>query len=233
MREDAPWLRGGPDVQYRYEQRVSFLCAGLDGPGRSFLEAKWPVRAVNVIDMKPYLRVPVDRFLGAGTLQLEDLMGMSLDDFESCDGLIAGPPCQAVSMFGKGLCGNDPRTQVFFKVLEVIENLSKRSSYPLKWVILENVCALTYCRSHGNVLSYITEWWSQHMPHWGPLRAQKMNANTCGLPQSRARLIMASESNIFQDIAGIPSVPRVLPKVSFEIWLESGAPLSGDLEWRP
>ena len=114
MREDAPWLRGGPDVQYRYEQRVSFLCAGLDGPGRSFLEAKWPVRAVNVIDMKPYLRVPVDRLHGAGTLQAKDLMGMSLDDFESCDGLIAGPPCQAVSMFGKGLCRNDPRTQVFF-----------------------------------------------------------------------------------------------------------------------
>ena len=102
VREDAPWLRGGPDVQYRYEQRVSFLCAGLDGPGRSFLEAKWPVRAVNVIDMKPYLRVPVDRLHGAGTLQAKDLMGMSLDDFESCDGLIAGPPCQAVSMFGKG-----------------------------------------------------------------------------------------------------------------------------------
>ncbi len=81
------------------------------------------------------------------------------------------------------------------------------------------------------MLSYITEWWSQHMPHWGPLRAQKMNANTCGLPQSRARLIMASESNIFQDIAGIPSVPRVLPKVSLEIFfgirglLKSGADL--------
>ena len=69
VREDAPWLRGGPDVQYMYEQRVSFLCAGLDGPGRSFLEAKWPVRAVNVIDMKPYLRVPVDRLHGAGILQ--------------------------------------------------------------------------------------------------------------------------------------------------------------------
>ena len=58
-------------------------------------------------------------------------------------------------MFGKGLCRNDPRTQVFFKVLEVIENLSKRSSYPLKWVILENACALTYSRSHiAGALTY-------------------------------------------------------------------------------
>ncbi len=65
----------------------------------------------------------------------------SIEDYESwnlpsIDLIIAGPPCQGFSIAGKGLNWDDPRSQLFFKAIEILWK------YNPKYFLFENVASM-------------------------------------------------------------------------------------------
>ncbi len=65
----------------------------------------------------------------------------SIEDYESwnlpsIDLIIAGPPCQGFSIAGKGLNWDDPRSQLFFKAIEILWKYNPR------YFLFENVASM-------------------------------------------------------------------------------------------
>ena len=101
-----------------------------------------------------------------------------------CDVYIAGFPFQGLSRMGKRLGMNDPRTHVFFHVLDTVREIQPRV------VILENVSSFL---DKG-----MEDTWHIIREELGRLAAEKdyifdwatLDAKDHGLPMSRPRLFM-------------------------------------------
>lgn len=102
-------------------------------------------------------------------------------DFSGSDvfAVIGGPPCQGFSTAGSRV-DNDPRNQLIFSYLSIIERLSPR------WFVFENVEGLLTAASGRSV----TELVRLFMQLGYSISLQKINCAGYGLPQTRKRVII-------------------------------------------
>lgn len=109
-----------------------------------------------------------------------DITEISTDDIPDHDILLAGFPCQAFSIMGKGLGFADTRGTMFFEVERIL-----RAKRP-KAILLENVKQL---RTHdgGRTLQVIL----QKLEEIGyKVKYEVLNALNFGVPQKRERIII-------------------------------------------
>lgn len=67
------------------------------------------------------------------TIQVGDVKSVDPWSLPEIDLLIGGSPCQGFSFAGKGLAFNDPRSELFFEYVRLLETTQPR------WFLLENV----------------------------------------------------------------------------------------------
>lgn len=106
------------------------LCAGTGAFTYSFNKHK--IKCVYANDIMPQSKQIYDLNF-SHPLTVDDIHNISVDDIPSHDILTAGIPCQAFSIAGKQQGFDDPRSHVFWKVLEVIDKHSPNI------IIIENV----------------------------------------------------------------------------------------------
>lgn len=112
-------------------------------------------------------------------LHLQDLTTVSVEEVPAHDILTGGFPCQPFSIAGKQEGFNDARSNVFWKILEIIDRHTPRC------VVLENVKNLT---SHDNGRTFATIKTNLEARGYH-LRFKVLNtASITGIPQHRERI---------------------------------------------
>lgn len=81
--------------------------------------------------------IKISRANWSDVIQIGDIEKIDLESLPKIDLLIGGSPCQGFSRAGKGLNFDDPRSRLFFKYVEVLEELKKKN--PDIKFLLENV----------------------------------------------------------------------------------------------
>lgn len=114
--------------------RHADLCAGT-GAFSYVLQKTGLVQTVYVNDMLPSSKkIYTNNFHDATKVfSLTDIMDVKVEDIPPCDILTGGFPCQPFSLAGKKLGFQDDRSNVFWKIIDIIK------MYHPKAVILENV----------------------------------------------------------------------------------------------
>ena len=220
VRRPAPW-RGWPKEVNAIRQKISFPFAGIGGPDRACYEGEWAFDPVNVFDKEPRCVRALAALHGEDVAKLNDILSMSDSEWEDSDGLVAGFPCQTHSLcgLGAGLSEDDPRVRAFFRLLDVIEMLSKRPR-PLKWIMLENVRAFAMQRARGNAFNALMQIWEARLPAFTSLQLWSVSANIhSGVPMSRGRSMMISVARDMEEVAGTPDMPREIPPEPLENFL--------------
>jgi DNA (cytosine-5)-methyltransferase 1 len=93
--------------------------------------------------------------------------------------VIGGPPCQGFSTAGMR-SATDPRNQLIFSYLEIVERLRPR------WFLFENVEGLLTSNNGESVSSLVKSFLS--LGYW--VRLEKVNFAAYGLPQARKRVLI-------------------------------------------
>ena len=95
-----------------------------------------PITKVYHADIDKYATA-VDRFLHPQVIQLGDVTKIKGSDLGHVNLILAGSPCQGFSFSGKQLAFDDPRSQLFFEFVRVLNEL--REINPKIHFLLENV----------------------------------------------------------------------------------------------
>jgi len=136
------------------------------------------------------------------TLTLEDLNNIKVEDIPSHDILTGGFPCQPFSIAGYQEGFNDERSNVFWKILSIIDYHNP------KCVILENVKNLV-SHDNGNTFKTIKDNFEKRGYHI----CQKVlnTAEITGIPQHRERIyiVCLKSKNIFDKFSlTFPSIEK-------------------------
>ncbi len=138
---------------------------------------------------KPFLRhskifcEDVTKLTGAKILKAAGLRKGDLDL------LAGGPPCQAFSVFGRRKGRNDPRGQLVFHYLRLINELQP------KVFVFENVYGLLTIEQ-GAIFNELVERFSQPQPGLKyTLSTHRINAADFGVPQFRDRVFIIGSRN--------------------------------------
>lgn len=225
VRANPPWLEtlrvaGRGPASYSYCQRVSLPFAGIGGPDRAMIEAAWPFAPTNVVEWRRSACQVLGALHGVGVPMQRDIMKIELHDFACSEGFIGGAPCVSFSGLGnrKGL--DDSRGDLFFRQLSIIKELAGRQHRPLRWVLLENVWAITFRRNGSSAWDSISAWWAREMKGWTQLHLWKLDARACGLPQSRTRCFLVAFDRRFSDVVGgVPPCPAPNGRADLEPFL--------------
>ena len=107
-----------------------------------------------------------------------DICEISSDMFPDCDGIIGGPPCQSWSEAGalKGI--DDPRGQLFYQYIRILEDKKP------KFFLAENVKGMMAKRHNSAVKNII----SQFEEAGYDVFIHLLNASDYGVPQDRKRV---------------------------------------------
>ena len=196
------------------------LFAGLGGIRLGFEQAfnakGFDTRCILTSEIKPYaLEALKDNFTHEN-LQ-GDIHAINTSELEDFDFLLAGFPCQAFSMAGKGLGFLDTRGTLFFEVERIL-----RDKRPYGF-ILENVEGLilhdreknsdTMGRTLKTILASLEN--LGYKVEWRLLECQKF-----GVPQLRKRIFIVGTRDKFVNLDEFEFVPSVVGDI-----LESGKPL--------
>ncbi len=95
-----------------------------------------PITKVYHADIDKYA-MAVDRFLHPQVIQLGDVTKIKGSDLGHVNLILAGSPCQGFSFSGKQLAFDDPRSQLFFEFVRILNEL--REINPKIHFLLENV----------------------------------------------------------------------------------------------
>lgn len=153
------------------------LCAGTGAFTHAF-EKNGKVKVVFANDKDPNAKVIYDENF-SHTLTLGDLDDIKLTDIPAHDILTAGIPCQPFSIAGHQQGFKDPRTQIFWKTLEIIKH------HQPKCIIIENVRNLS-SQNNGDSFEIVKKNLIQLDYH---LVYDILNtAEITGIPQHRERL---------------------------------------------
>ena len=194
-----PWAHGG------HRLRVLLLCAGIDGPGHalaglgvSFEAEIWDVDPSLQPGLLKLHRSKKDLHLGpvAG-----DILRAHESSFGAANVLIAGPPCPPWSGLGSGESFDDPRAQVFFKVIDIIVHQASRhrsseARTGLWMILLENVEGMLKTkkadRDAGNPcpLERVKALLQSRLPEHWEFTVIRMETSQAGLPQKRGRVYL-------------------------------------------
>ncbi|MDU1663883.1 MAG: DNA cytosine methyltransferase [Peptoniphilus harei] len=107
-----------------------------------------------------------------------DICEISSDKFPDCDGIIGGPPCQSWSEAGtlKGI--DDPRGQLFYQYIRILEDKKP------KFFLAENVKGMMAKRHNSAVKNIV----SQFEDAGYDVFIHLLNASDYGVPQDRKRV---------------------------------------------
>ena len=107
-----------------------------------------------------------------------DICEISSDEFPDCDGIIGGPPCQSWSEAGalKGI--DDPRGQLFYQYIRILEDKKP------KFFLAENVKGMM-AKRHNSAVKHIV---SQFEDAGYNVFIHLLNASDYGVPQDRKRV---------------------------------------------
>lgn len=112
-------------------------------------------------------------------LTKQNLIDVPNDAIPACDILTAGFPCQPFSIAGKQMGFDDERSNVFWKILSILEHHAPRI------VVLENVKNLQ-SHENGNTFKTIVE--NLEARHYHLKHAILNTSKITGIPQNRERI---------------------------------------------
>ena len=115
----------------------------------------------NVIEISKQKTKALSRLHGTVVVQNTDIRLVERSLFESSAGLVAGFPCTPHSLLGRGGGLDDEAGQLWYTLLDMVDELAGRTDIPLQWVVFENVAALSYNRTSGRALDKIKEMWTK------------------------------------------------------------------------
>lgn len=124
-------------------------------------------------------------FANFGEMPFGDITKIRADRIPKHDLLLAGFPCQAFSIMGKGLGFDDTRGTMFFEIERIL------NYHHPKAILLENVKQLV-THNHGETFRVIQERLTNLGYHF---KWKVLNALDFGLPQKRERVIIVGFLN--------------------------------------
>lgn len=193
------------------------LFAGIGGFRLAADRLSFKVKTVASVEIDPRCRQ-----LYRAVLAKEDLDELAIEDvcsifaseskhgpgrakLPSFDLLMAGFPCQAFSNIGLRGGMEDPRGQLFFRILDILVH------YKPTYFVLENVQKLSTI-GRGSLLKEVVshlEGAGYHVHLWD------LHADRYGLPQQRRRLFFCGVSKRYSRAKALLSAP---PEVPRELW---------------
>lgn len=160
------------------------LCAGTGGFSLAF-ELTNKVKTVYANDFEPSSKLIYDKNFKC-ELDLKDIFDVNKKEIPKHDILTAGFPCQPFSVAGKQQGFDDERSNVFFKILEIIEY------HTPECIVLENVKNLL-THDNGNTFRKI----KKYIKNIGYKIKYKIldTGEITGIPQHRERLYIVCIKN--------------------------------------
>ncbi|PMC17301.1 DNA cytosine methyltransferase [Oligella urethralis] len=151
------------------------LFAGAGGLDLGFEKAGFKVIVANEFDKtiwETYEKNHTARLLKG------DISKIDSSEFPNCDGIIGGPPCQSWSEAGslKGI--NDPRGQLFFEYIRILNDKKP------KFFLAENVSGMMAKRHNTAVRNILSEFDEAGYD----VHIHLLNASDYGVPQDRKRV---------------------------------------------
>ena len=175
------------------------LFAGTGAFTHAFLSTG-KVECVFANDMVAHSKTAYDANFPAHPLTLKNLHDVDVNDIPPHDILTGGFPCQPFSIAGRREGFNDERSNVFFKILAIIDRHNPRC------VVLENVKNLK-THDDGRTFKVITTELANrgYFVHYRILDTSKIT----GIPQHRERIyiVCLKTSNFDLDFPDIPKRP--------------------------
>ena len=189
------------------------LFAGTGAFTKAF-QATGKVECVFANDMVPQSKTCYDAQAYGHALTLGDLNAIKVEDIPAHDILCGGFPCQPFSVAGNQEGFNDPRSNVFHKILEILD------FHKPGIVVLENVKNLV-THDDSKTFAFIKTSLTSRGYH---VKFKVLNtAKITGVPQNRERIyIVAFKSKEKCDAFSLDF--DVVPKVSVESLLEPAVP---------
>jgi len=161
--------------------RVASMFSGIGGIDLGFQQAGFEIVWANEFDKyaaKTYRKNFGDEHLVEG-----DIKGISASDIPDFDVLVAGFPCQSFSVMGKQKGFNDPRGNLFFEIVRIVEE--KRPSI----VFIENVSNLL---EHDDGKSFLTIY-NALVPYGYSFKYITMDPTEyANIPQIRTRIFIVA-----------------------------------------
>ena len=154
------------------------------------------------IALKPVLR---KLHRSCGEIHVDPVVGgilcPSCRDFGSADVLVAGPPCPPWSTMGVGNSFDDPRAEVFFKVLDIIVDQARRPrteerSSAFFMFLIENVEGMLKRskadRQAGRAcpMERVRHYLGGRLPVSWVLLPRRCETSAAGLPHKRGRVYL-------------------------------------------
>lgn len=191
-------LMGGSSSDYHL--KLVDLFAGTGAFSYAFLETGH-VDVVFANDMMESSKKIYDSNFGH-QLELKDLHDVDVEDIPVHDILTAGFPCQPFSIAGKQQGFDDQRSNVFWKILEIVDYHQPRC------IILENVKNLL-THDNNNTFNTIREELENRDYH---INYKVLNtADITGVPQHRERIYIVcfKDEDLAEDFSfDLPKIPK-------------------------
>lgn len=182
-----------------YEHTFIDLFAGIGGIRLPFTEMGYKCVFSSEWD-KNAKRTYMANF---GEIPFGDISKIDAESIPRHDLLLAGFPCQAFSIMGKGLGFADTRGTMFFEIERILKY------HRTKVILLENVKRLV-THDGGNTFSVILDKLRGLGYH---VKWKILNALDFGLPQKRERVIIVG----FQDESNCKQFSLDFPKKSYDL----------------
>ncbi|RIY31207.1 DNA (cytosine-5-)-methyltransferase [Psittacicella hinzii] len=170
------------------------LFAGAGGLDLGFEKAGFEIIAANEYDKSIWQTYESNH---KAHLVKGDISQIPSDMFPDCDGIIGGPPCQSWSEAGtlKGI--NDPRGQLFYQYIRILQDKKP------KFFLAENVKGMLAKTHHSAVENIV----AQFAQAGYDVFIHVLNAHDYGVPQDRKRVFYVGFRKDLQVDFSIPPEP--------------------------
>lgn len=158
------------------------ICSGIGAPEQAMPWVDWQWSA----EIEPFpcavLKKQHPRSVNLGDVTAKDFIARALE-FGRIDVLVAGTPCQDLSVAGKraGLAGE--RSGLFFRLMEIVAAINP------KWIIFENVPGLLSSNGGADFIAVLDHFDSARYV----IDVDILNAQYFGLAQRRERVFIVCE----------------------------------------
>ena len=180
--------------------KILSLFSGAGGLDLGFRNAGFEITTSNEIDTDTFdtykYNFPKTKHIGGSIVKL------SKDDIEDYyDGIIGGPPCQSWSEAGKQKGIDDPRGQLFYEYIRILDLIKP------KFFLAENVSGMLH-KKHQNSLNNIAEKFSNVGYN---VDYKLLDAVDYNVPQNRKRVFIIGIRNDVEKKFVFPSIGLFKP----------------------
>ena len=158
--------------------KIASLFSGCGGLDLGFKNAGFEIVYANEYDKD--IHATYEHNHPETPLDKRSIIDVNADDIPDVAGIIGGPPCQAWSMAGNHKGIEDPRGQLFYEYIRILD-----AKKPL-FFIIENVQGLL-CKTHKDALENILNA-LQNAGNGYDVSYKLLTASHYGVPQSRKRV---------------------------------------------